>query len=155
MLYLVLMHFIVDFARAACLWEQIFYFIFLFSIDASHCGGRYFKYFITDFAREQQPKQMSWVLVGSIFYHWPHELQICPNSQSPRPRKKYKSFLPKNVKIPPPHFFSAHAYFWCFNLQQHSFNLHQLVLKICSNYFKYAADLFNLLQLYFICSNVF
>ena len=31
--YYILLHFIVDFARAAWLWEQIFDFIFLFSID--------------------------------------------------------------------------------------------------------------------------
>ena len=30
-----------------------------------------------------------------------------------------------------------------------------LVLKICSNYFKFGATLFNLQQLYFVCSNVF
>ena len=55
--------------------------------------------------------------------------------------------------IPTPPSFSARAYFWCFNLQEHSFNLKQLVLKICSNYFKFAANLFNLKKLYFICSN--
>ena len=65
-------------------------------------------------------------------------------------RKKYNSFALKNIKIviPTPPSFSAGAYFWCFKLQQ-------LVLKICNNYFKFGATLFNLKQLYFICSNVF
>ena len=31
--YYPLLHFIANFARAAWLWEQIFYFIFLFSLD--------------------------------------------------------------------------------------------------------------------------
>ena len=55
----------------------------------------------------------------------------------------------KNVKflIPTPRSFTARSYFWSFNLQQ-------LVLKICSNYFKFAATLFNLQQLYFICNSV-
>ena len=44
-------------------------------------------------------------------------------------------------------FFFKHPF------DQHSFNLQQLVLKICSNYFKFAATLFNLQQLYFICTN--
>ena len=54
------------------------------------------------------------------------------------------------ILIPTPPSFSACAHFWCFNLQQ-------LVLKICSNYFKFSATLFNLQQLYvfFFCSNVF
>ena len=41
--YYPLLHFIVDFARAAWLWEQIFYLIFLFSIDLE--ADRYFKFF--------------------------------------------------------------------------------------------------------------
>ena len=70
-------------------------------------------------------------------------------------KKKYDSFPLKNIKIliPTPPSFSAREYFWGFNLQQHSFNSQQLVLKICNNYFKFAANLFNLQQLYFICSN--
>ena len=47
------------------------------------------------------------------------------------------------------------AYFSCFNLRQHSFILQQLVLKICSNYFKFAVTLFNLQQLHLICSKFF
>ena len=46
--YYILLHFIVDFARAAWLWGQIFDFIFLFSIDfsyASDCGCRYLRFF--------------------------------------------------------------------------------------------------------------
>ena len=69
-----------------------------------------------------------------------------------RPRKKCNSFP---VKTPSTHssFLRCARTLWCFNLQQHSFNLKQLVLKICSNYVKFAATLFNLQQLYFICSN--
>ena len=83
----------------------------------------------------------------------PHELQnILGNLSewSHRPRKKYNSFPLKNIKIllPNPPSFSACAYFSCFNLQQHSFNLPQLVLKICSNYFKFAATLFYLQQIF-------
>ena len=65
------------------------------------------------------------------------------------------SFPLKNIKtlIPTPPSFSARAYFWCFSRQQHSFNLQQLVLKICSNYFKFGATLFNLQHLYLICSD--
>ena len=91
-------------------------------------------------------------------YSIPRELQnILGNLSelSHRPRKKYDSFPLKNIKIlipaPPP--FSARPHFWCFNLQQHSFNLQQLVLNICSSYLKFAAPLFNLQQLYFICSD--
>ena len=67
----------------------------------------------------------------------------------------YNSFPLKNIKllVPTTPPFSAHAHFWYFNFQQHSFNLQQLVLKICSNYFKFAASLFNLQQLHFIYSN--
>ena len=57
--------------------------------------------------------------------------------------KKDNSFPLKNIKllVPTPPSFSAGANFWCFNLQQ-------LVLNICSNYFKFAATLFYLQQLY-------
>ena len=48
--------------------------------------------------------------------------------------------------VPTPPSFSARAYFWRFNFQQ-------LVLKIFSNYFKFAATLFYLQQLYFISSD--
>ena len=54
----------------------------------------------------------------------------------------------KKVYYSTPPSFSAHAHFRCINLQQHSFNLQQLVLKIPSNYFKFAAALFDLQQLY-------
>ena len=77
------------------------------------------------------------------------------SEQSHKPRKKYNSFPFKNIKLlvfTPPSFI-AHAHFRCFNLQQYSFNLQKLVLKIWSNYFKFAAALFNLQQLCFICSN--
>jgi len=64
--------------------------------------------------------------------------------------KQYNSFPVKNIKIliPTPPYFSARVYFRCFNLQQ-------LVLKICSNYFKFAATLFYLQQPFLVCSNYF
>ena len=59
------------------------------------------------------------------------------------PAQKYIKIL---VSTPPS--FSARAHFWCFNLQQHSFNLQQLVLKICSNFIQFAATLHYLQQLF-------
>ena len=58
------------------------------------------------------------------------------------PAQKYK------ILIPTPPSFSVRAHFWFFTLQQHSVNLQQLVLKICSNYFKFAATLFYLQQVF-------
>ena len=84
--------------------------------------------------------------------------EICDWRAFPTARTaKHFSFPLKYIKIliPTPPSFSARAHFWCFNLQQHSLNLQQLVLKICSKYFKFATTLFYLQQLHFICSNVF
>ena len=96
----------------------------------------------------------------------PHEMQnILGNLSefSHMPRKKYTKLL-----VPTPPSFSARAYFWCFNLQQHSFNCSnsfwkfaatisnlQQLYSICSNFILFAATLFYLHQLCFICSNVF
>ena len=54
-------------------------------------------------------------------------------------------FMPTNINslvlVPTPSSFSARAHF-CFNFKQQVFNLQQLVLKICSNYFKFSCSNF-------------
>ena len=71
----------------------------------------------------------------------------------------FMKYLKKNIKIliPTAPSFSARAYIWCFNLQQHSFNLRaatrfenlQQLLQICSNFIQFAATLFCLQQDFF------
>ena len=89
----------------------------------------------------------------------PHELQTILGNlseQSHRSRKKYNSYSLKNIKIliPTPTFLQC-VHTFDVSLRQHSFNLQQLVWKICSNYFKFAATLFNMQQLHLICTKVF